>query len=390
MRFISLMIRKLKARGEEVKTCKKFYDWYSAQQQLPPAPADKKRKLLIIRTDDIGDYILFRNSLAYYRNSAAWQGYHISLLGNIAFRDLFETFDKTSVDAAIWIDKGKYFNDADYRMETWMQLRKEGFDATICAFRTHSLLLDDLCATATGATAMLAPVNTFRYNSWNKISDNLFSSVFRPPVEFVHEFIFNMQFVNWCCGATFSLERPQFPAQSEIFFDKPYIVCFIGAATKSRRWPSSRWIEFLKIYPTEFQAMPVLSGGPDELSRSAEINGSVKVKSLINQLSLPQMVSFFQHAALVISNNTMAAHLAVACNKPVIILANGDNHVRFTGYETAGIDNVITLYPPVFHLQEKAGKTQSLHYRAVTADITGITAADVMQALRKVMPALEK
>lgn len=136
--------------------------------------------------------------------------------------------------------------------------------------------------------------------------------------------------------------------------------------------------------------MPVLSGGADELSMGVEINGSVDARSLINQLSLPQMVSFFQHAALVISNNTMAAHLAVACNKPVIILANGDNHVRFTGYETAGINNVITIYPPVFYQQQKAGKTQSLHYRAVTADITGITAADVMQALCKAMPALEK
>jgi hypothetical protein len=68
-----------------------------------PKSASKipSKELLIVKTDAIGDYILFRNLLPYIRNSKRFQGYKIVLLGNVIWKDLAEFYDKDFVDEFI-------------------------------------------------------------------------------------------------------------------------------------------------------------------------------------------------------------------------------------------------------------------------------------------------
>jgi ADP-heptose:LPS heptosyltransferase len=88
----------------------------------------------------------------------------------------------------------------------------------------------------------------------------------------------------------------------------------------------------------------------------------------------------------VLSNDTMAVHLAVSCGRPTVIIANGVNYQRFTDYAGAGIAGVATVYPRVF-LQRRARAPGLLyHYAdALTSDIASIGAADVLQALERLL-----
>ncbi|MDW8465862.1 MAG: hypothetical protein RML35_06685 [Chloroherpetonaceae bacterium] len=63
------------------------------------------KTLLILRLDEIGDYVLFRNFLKEIRESERFKDYKITLCGNAAWKDLAEAFDKESVDEFIWISK---------------------------------------------------------------------------------------------------------------------------------------------------------------------------------------------------------------------------------------------------------------------------------------------
>ncbi len=171
--------------------------------------ASSGKKVLIIRLDDIGDYLLFRNHFAVYKNSPRWAGHEVVLLGNGAWADLFAALDRDKADRVIWVDKGKYLQEAEYRMELWTRLRQEGFETVICPSRTRPLLLDDLCVLATGAGHRLASVNTFPDAAWNRVSDSLYTELFRGGDPLGHEFYFNGVFAQWCCGAHFEGRRPE-------------------------------------------------------------------------------------------------------------------------------------------------------------------------------------
>src|SRR5690348_14640759 len=85
-----------------------FYELVLAAVKLSPAKKGQAH-LLLIKNDEIGDYILFRNYLKYIRNHEKYRGYRITLIGNVIWKDLFDEFDAAFVDDVIWLNK-KTFN----------------------------------------------------------------------------------------------------------------------------------------------------------------------------------------------------------------------------------------------------------------------------------------
>ena len=87
----------------------------------------QNESLLLIKNDEIGDYILFRNFLKDIRKSKKYEGYQITLLGNIIWKQLFDEFDNAYVDEVIWIEKKKFQKDLRYRFALLKTIRKKGF-----------------------------------------------------------------------------------------------------------------------------------------------------------------------------------------------------------------------------------------------------------------------
>ena len=75
-RFFSLGIRLLQSQKSARKLLNTFVRWQADIENLP-LYKNKDKNLLIIRLDDIGDYLLFRNNLKAYKKSALWNGYEI-------------------------------------------------------------------------------------------------------------------------------------------------------------------------------------------------------------------------------------------------------------------------------------------------------------------------
>src|SRR5450432_1372000 len=112
-RSVSLLLR-LRQAKKAVKRILDCFDRWKKEQEGLPARVINGKKMLIIRLDDIGDYLLFRNNLLVYKDSPRWSGHEIVLLGNSVWAGLFELLDRGTADRAIWVDKGKYARDASY------------------------------------------------------------------------------------------------------------------------------------------------------------------------------------------------------------------------------------------------------------------------------------
>ncbi|GAA4457448.1 glycosyltransferase family 9 protein [Rurimicrobium arvi] len=346
--------------------------WESDIAALPPAcPLDGT--VALVRLDDIGDYLLWRNCLPAYR--AFFAGRPLILIGNKVWQPLFETLDAACADRFIPLDKGRYLNDAAYRNAFWAGIRAAGIEQIICPSRTRPLLLDDCIALASGAPVRIAVQNNFPFASWNRISDAVYTRLL-PGQEGTHEFYFNRWFTECITGPVTSLPaRMSLPVAGE---PQPRrIVCFIGASAKSKRWPAGYWIALVRLL-SQAGFEPVLSGGPAESELAATISAAVPVTNLTATGSLIQTLELIAGSGALITGDTMAAHAGVGLSVPTIIIANGVNAARFVAYGEAGIQGVSTLYTEAYR---NASPARRKRFTAVTKDMLSIRPEQVMQAL---------
>ena len=83
-----------------------------------------KGSLLIVKLDNIGDYVLFRFMLKEIRNDSVFGNYKITLIGNSSFRDLAEEVDNQWIDRFIWVDKNRFSSNTWYKLKLFHQIRK--------------------------------------------------------------------------------------------------------------------------------------------------------------------------------------------------------------------------------------------------------------------------
>jgi ADP-heptose:LPS heptosyltransferase len=385
-RYFSLVTRRRRAAKECKRILATFQESQAILEKLPPArPSDKK--LLVIRLDDIGDYLLFRNQLGVYKKSDRWKDHTVTLLGNTSWKEFFTACDSGSVDDVIWVNKAEYLISPAYRLTIWEHLRARGFDTVIAPSRTRPLLLDDLCMLAAAPALNIGSVNTYVHPSWNQVSDRLYRRLYQPPDATVHEFQFNGQFAEWACGVRYAGSRPTIDPSNYSALPGSYIVCFVGANTRSKRWPARRWVQFINQFRQNHPDRVVVAGASKaELETARLIEQRTGAQSIAGRVSLLELLNWVAGAKAVVTNDTMAAHLGASCGRPTVIIANGVNYARFTEYETAGIRHVATVYPDFFNRKRRRIGEFSCNYEdVVTADIASIKAGRVLDKLEDIL-----
>ena len=374
-RAFSLIVRFGKKFFLANKEFKKLCHLCNRQNNLP-AYKPVANKLLIVRLDEIGDYILWRNSLVLYKTSPKWKHCHTTLLGNKAWKSLFECMDNCAVDDVVWVDKNEYINNESYRFELWTQLRVAGFETVICPTKIRTPIFDDSCTLATGCSNIIA--------TKCKASDNLNKHLYYND-KIYHEFFFNIDFLNWCCETNHHFKRPEIDVSLFQPICKNYILCYIGAAKKSRQLPVKTWVQVIKLLKQSYQKKIILAGGLAEREVSEQIELATQTDNITGTVSLAGMINYTAFADAVITGDTMEAHLAVSCKTPTVIFANGNTFARFSAYKEANIQGVETVYAkPFVKVWKKKNYKLFSNYTAVTSDITTITAEDILQALQKV------
>jgi len=310
------------------------------------------------------------------------------LLGNSSWKDVFTELDSATVDRALWVHKNRYLQQAEYRLDVWQQLRSQGFDTVIAPSRTRPLLLDDMCMLAAAPQRSLGCLNTNVHAAWNRQSDALYTELFAPTDSLLHEFRFNADFAEWVCGIPSGYRRPAIRQILPAHLSGGYLLCFVGANTRSKRWPLERWVQFIQRYRERRSGTVVIAGAGDTEARMADnIQARTGASSIVGKVSLTEFIQWAAGARAVITNDTMAAHVAVSCDRPTVIVANGVNYMRFTEYGSIGVANAVTVYPTGFtRRRRRVGNGPYAYSEAVSADIESITADEVLAALDSLSP----
>ena len=108
--------------------------------------------------------------------------------------------------------------------------------------------------------------------------------------------------------------------KSKLGISTPYAAFFIGASVKHRKWPPEYFAETARYLHTKYGFHIVLCGGKSELNDAAEFKkhfpsdlaDNASFTDAVGKISLIELLYIVKDASLVISNETMAPHIAMA------------------------------------------------------------------------------
>ncbi len=307
--------------------------------------------LLIIRTDEIGDYVLWRNVLPCIRNSARFGKMKITLAGNLAWKDLAIRFDAEHIDEFIWLDKRRFKSEMGYRFRFLRDIKNRGFEYVLNPIFSRSPRVDDaIVAVCTHSRKIGMLRNEHNVASFEKAYDrDLYQEIHLVPGTGVFEFERNKAFAAKAtgepCHPRFGFDITKISAYP--VGDQKYAVIFPGSGNPARRWKTENFARVASWLHDQKNLEVVLCGGPADKAACAELASllAFPVNDLSGQTSLPEFVSVLHRAELLVSVDTGSVHLAAAAGCRVVGIFDGSQYGRFAPYPRELAPHFNPAYP---------------------------------------------
>lgn len=325
----------------------------SGFRQKPLTP-----KLLIVRVDEIGDYILWRNFLNEIVSSPKYRDHEIHFCGNRSWKSLFDQFDASTVNKHYWIDKIRFKKELKYRYRFLQMIYRQSYTTVINpAFSRDKRYDDSIVRAARSAQNIGMVANTESVQPYELGYDkNLYSQLFHQPQQPIFEFYRNRMFTEFVTGVSSSVVDTTVPsALLPAYPDLPekFMVIFPGSRSKTRIWPVAHFVK-VAAYLYEQKGFTALVCGADSDKVYTDAFCKAYTYPLLNltgKTSLPAMLAVLKQAAVLLSVDTGSVHLAVAVGCPVVAIFNGSQYKRFSPYPKELSTRFTAVYPK--HIQEE-------------------------------------
>ena len=354
-----------------------------------PLNSPNPNLFLLVRLDEIGDYILWRNFIPVLNQ--AWPEKKMILCGNIAWKPLWESLDANYASDCIWINKTKWLRDADYRSEIIQKVRQYQPELTINLTYSRSFNFDDHIVRFVNSPQRVGVQGDLSSNfSWqDRISQKWYTRLLVPPQGIRFDFERNHWLVKTLTTKDIKLDRPKISWKPTVeatglpIFGT-YFVIFPAGRQSYKRWSATNFAIVAEKLAACTGLRIVIAGGPsEEIYAEAVLKHLQSHKQAVNlagKTSLPQLMTLLQGAALLISNDTSSVHIAAALGTPTIALLNGTHYGRFCPYPIENKPILQSIYPPKL-LQDgltEPERWQKYQYR-VAFDINSILPEIVLE-----------
>jgi ADP-heptose:LPS heptosyltransferase len=352
---------------------------------IKPHQNFKEKTLLLIKTEAIGDYILFRNFIEQVKNSERFAGYRLILIGNELWKDMALTYDASFVDECIWINRNSFVKDWTYRKQILQQVNQLQVEFAIQANYSREFLIGDALVHASQAKCSIGSKGD-RLNEWpifKNIADEWFTSLWDVNDGVVFEFEKNKVFFEKLIETKIDLNLPAIPVSK--VEKAQYLICFPGAGEQIKQWPIDKFANVLKQLDAEFHLPILICGSAKEFEMGEQIKKALPSVSISNECgktSLPELCESIANAQLLLSNDSSAFHIAAAVQTPVVCVLMGRHYGRFAPYP-ASATWVKTIYPKAFieQLNSKQMQANATDFSGVVP-IEEISVEEVFQAAK--------
>lgn len=305
----------------------------------------ERQRVLIIRLDNIGDFILWLDSFRAYDQIFPSEEYDVTVLGNSVWEGLAR--ENLSVKEFLFINPNRFCSNLAYRWMLIKQIRSKAFDIVVQTRFSRRYALEDAIIRLCGAhqrigfeshSGSLRQLEEKRNRWW-------YSHLIKTSLGDVHELQRNGEFVRALGAKDFKISTPKLHISkqqdekaiaiiAEDGTPSDYYVLFISAADAGRRWPAERYVDIGEHLYKHYGWLGVICGGPEDAD-AGEITlreADVPMRNLVGRTSLNVLAAVSKHAKLLVTNETLAVHMAVALSAPCVCILGGGHFGRFLPY----------------------------------------------------------
>jgi ADP-heptose:LPS heptosyltransferase len=304
----------------------------------------RRKSLLFLKVDSIGDYVLVRNFIECIDQSEKYRDYSITLCGNERCKDLAERLDARHVKRFIWIDYYRMYSNRMYRIKKHLQIYFSGFEVLIHPTFSRCAVSDDIVKHSgakhkigfAGDYANLPEADSKFNNKWYSQLINI-----NPETQF--EFEKNREFFKQVLGDA-PIARPSIPFNKAV--EECVVIC-PGAKFGFRRWAPGNFAHLCDLIGDEYGGKFIIVGSSEDVPLADEIKrqSHQQFEDCTGKKNLGELIEIFSRARLIITNDSGPLHIAFAMNKNVIGISNGHHYQRFSPYPSYMNMNGTCVYP---------------------------------------------
>lgn len=348
------------------------------------------KKLLIVRLDAIGDYILFRNFIKELKESVLFLEYDIYMLCNSSWYDLANSLDKKYIKKFISCNLNEYNQNNWYKEKLFEKLNMYSFDTIIHPTYSRTFSVDCLInrVKASNKIGYNGDLSNITFEEKNR-TDKFYTKLISSEKKKVFEFERNKYFCEKLLNESIKLKKPiiKLPKNNISEYvdpSKEYVVLSIGASHQSRKWHINNYVKVTQFIIDEMNLEVVLCGGILELEDSKIFASKIKRNfiNLIGKVSLYEVCKIINNSLFVISNDTGLAHISLALNKKTIVIMNGNHFGRFFPYSYELSSNFQCVCP--FEYENRLYEFKEKFYNGSNININKIHYKKVINAIEKI------
>ncbi len=330
-----------------------IYDWVLKMATIGLRPKPHIKKLLIVRVDEIGDYMLWHKFLREITGCEKYQGYECHLCGNKNWQVLFQHFDAGYVHESIWLDKAKFKKEMYYRYRFLKAIYRQSYDTVINPTFSRDKRNDDSIVQAASANTILGMVanlenlRSYEQGYDQKIYTKLFSFTDNPLFEFFR----NRLFTEWITGITSTITDTRLNLSNlpplSLTLPTHYFVVFPGSRSSSRIWDSENFVR-VSQYLFENHGWTAIVCGTKSDAMYTQAFCAAYPHAFLDQTgktSLLEMLLLLSKSQCLLSVDTGSVHLAAAAGCPVFGIFNGSQYLRFAPYPEYMATGFHAVYP---------------------------------------------
>jgi ADP-heptose:LPS heptosyltransferase len=312
------------------------------------ATPDSKR-VLVVRHDSIGDYLLYRPWLRLLAQEVRGRGQHLTLAANAIWAPLARAWDADLFDELLVVEFGRFKTDLVYRSEIVRTIGAGGYGEVIYPLHVREPAAENFIRFL-NAPRRIASQGEHRQDAWFQLLDDGYTTLLPTARETLFEYDRNAEFFrSWQqqAGVPTPLQalRPQLsmpvaPGDVARFQteDRPLIVLFPGASARQKQWPAAHFAQLAKALHQRYgnRYRLAVAGSAADNAHALRIQQAaglaVPIENYCGQTNLPELAALLSQARLLISNDTVAAHLAVQLGTPCLVVLMGENYGKFFPY----------------------------------------------------------
>lgn len=283
----------------------------------PDNPKDNFEHVLLIRLDEMGDFILWLDSAKEIKN--IYKDKKITLLVNEKWLPIAKTIPYW--DDIIAINPIKFRFNPIYRIKFLLQIRKAGFHITVCPRYTIQFLLEPAIVAVSGSEEKIV----FDNENFPQKKRNYWTKRIKTDDTEKMELIRNADFVRGLGSPDFKSSIPSIHVNKKMVSNN-IIICPCSYRFE-KDWPIYNYVELISRIHKKSDWNIIICN--DIHIKDVFQDYVINISGGSNVMDFANLVA---HSRLVIANDSGPIHLAAALDVPSVCIGVGKWGKRFVPY----------------------------------------------------------